>query len=934
MAYEFKPYKSVYRDPQSVKVSEVLANRYTQNFASDTMLDKSLNEMLVAAEFAGDVQKVNELKAKLNESATQRNNRGDFENLGMNINMDVREFQKNYQPIKQNYEAREKDKESKRRQVESKAITNEMYENWEKVSVMNIDEETGDYVPYSGISYGEDGTIDRGSIYQPKSIAPFVDTSARVLTALNAIEKQKGGGEVYSFPEMRNHDHDGNPDTPDRQYEFMVQRSNGMWEGIDPEKVKTVTNEVLNTPDVKAFMNQDANYNTFELREDELIDNLTSRAEALKGKLNSGNLTNTEKTIANSQLNAIEKALDGGDIGTKRAVARGIHYDSRVESLTNMAVSSKGGYSSWGGGSQQDYSARERFNWQLAKEARTNASPTIVPPATVLGGQEATVSSMADKSTGEITPASATKAIEGAQTMVNTAVSVLYDEIDLGTVQLFLPDYLTDPQTEEVSQEMFADVVSIMTRAEIKTKLEEVAVNGMIRTDDGGQMSVKAAMSKFDNAKSTMEHYEGTLAQYDDLFNLATESARTAGDFILDPYDWANSESWNAEVYTGESTQMSWDGATTTNTGGGNYFDKVLLSMTKGATTSGNTEEENLQMLAASMFRASAGENLVEEHPIYGDMIEHVYEAMGHKLSKDKIESVYQAIASDPEALPMPPSVSGLWGNQGGVGERFNSTLEAGHEQFAKELQTLGTGQTAYPVQSRPTYTPKAIWDPFVTTVKQSGFDNLKDRNSLEQLNGEPNQTIGEILDSKGLAHVESIKDISVTRHPHSVTGVPEPCFLVQFKGETSNGDVQYSTVKIGGNVLAASAPGIEGGFALNTLHHQILGTALAQFNNMPDVIARNEEAVVKWGNENSSTHFKVTFPANVGTQVEGGPATVDLTKGLINVKGIFNNREFDAEFTYPEWQTFMHQIGFDMGRQGDIDAHNILSPQTTYNPI
>ena len=102
----------------------------------------------------------------------------------------------------------------------------------------------------------------------------------------------------------------------------------------------------------------------------------------------------------------------------------------------------------------------------------------------------------------------------------------------------------------------------------------------------------------------------------------------------------------------------------------------------------------------------------------------------------------------------------------------------------------------------------------------------------------------------------------------------------------------------------------------------------------MPDVIARNEEAVVKWGNENSSTHFKVTFPANVGTQVEGGPATVDLTKGLINVKGIFNNREFDAEFTYPEWQTFMHQIGFDMGRQGDIDAHNILSPQTTYNPI
>ena len=41
MAYEFKPYRSVYRDPQSVKVSEVLRNRYVDNFASDSMLDKA-----------------------------------------------------------------------------------------------------------------------------------------------------------------------------------------------------------------------------------------------------------------------------------------------------------------------------------------------------------------------------------------------------------------------------------------------------------------------------------------------------------------------------------------------------------------------------------------------------------------------------------------------------------------------------------------------------------------------------------------------------------------------------------------------------------------------------------------------------------------------------------------------------------------------------
>mgnify|MGYP003316294820 CR=1 FL=1 len=58
------------------------------------MLDKALNEMLVAAEFSGDVEKAEELRARLASNATARTDRGDFENLGMAINMDVRDFSK------------------------------------------------------------------------------------------------------------------------------------------------------------------------------------------------------------------------------------------------------------------------------------------------------------------------------------------------------------------------------------------------------------------------------------------------------------------------------------------------------------------------------------------------------------------------------------------------------------------------------------------------------------------------------------------------------------------------------------------------------------------------------------------------------------------------------------------------------------------------
>jgi len=145
MAYKFNPYRSVYRDPQSVKVSEVLRDRYVKNFASDSMLDKALNEMLVAAEFAGDVEKAEELKQKLHNNSAARVERGDFENLGMAINMDVRDFSREYEPIKQNYEAREKDKEAKLKLVEAGRITNEQYNQWEKRSLMRTNEETGDY---------------------------------------------------------------------------------------------------------------------------------------------------------------------------------------------------------------------------------------------------------------------------------------------------------------------------------------------------------------------------------------------------------------------------------------------------------------------------------------------------------------------------------------------------------------------------------------------------------------------------------------------------------------------------------------------------------------------------------------------------------------------------------------------------------------------
>ena len=170
MAYKFNPYRSVYRDPQSVKINEILRKRYVDAFAANTLLQNQLSDMLVSAEFAGDVEKAAGLRQTLDARSREYANRGDYETLGTNIARDAGEFLQGYNPLKRNNRLEEADKTNARA-----TLNPDDYAKWETWSLTNKDAE-GNFVPYSGIEYDENGYVLPSSTYSQR-IYPKSTTS-------------------------------------------------------------------------------------------------------------------------------------------------------------------------------------------------------------------------------------------------------------------------------------------------------------------------------------------------------------------------------------------------------------------------------------------------------------------------------------------------------------------------------------------------------------------------------------------------------------------------------------------------------------------------------------------------------------------------------------------------------------------------------------
>jgi uncharacterized membrane protein len=129
---------SQFVNPNSVEISEILKERYLQNYSAQDNLQQKLLE-LQTAPFAGDVAERNRLIQETNAQLEQFSSRGDYENLTIPIVNLARTASKKYAPLAQNYAAYEAAKQAEQERIARGDISNDQYTKWLERSKYTLD---------------------------------------------------------------------------------------------------------------------------------------------------------------------------------------------------------------------------------------------------------------------------------------------------------------------------------------------------------------------------------------------------------------------------------------------------------------------------------------------------------------------------------------------------------------------------------------------------------------------------------------------------------------------------------------------------------------------------------------------------------------------------------------------------------------------------
>ena len=349
MAYRFKNYKSVYRDPGSVFVNTTLRKRYDDNFTDHNLVQENLQKMLVTAEFDGDMQRAQKLRDQLNSNSETRLKSGDFENMQGAIAADVTAFNKAYTPIQRNYEAREENKEEAQKMVMSGNRSGEWYEKWLNRSLMTTGE-NGDYAPYTGLSNMEDGNVNPASYYQRQAVSVDKKPAEEVLNSVKSILSERYGGQVTQLKQARYVEGFGMVD-------YIVTKKDGTTEYIKADTIKNFVNDVMaNREDLQSFMRDKADLNTFDLSSQELDQNLALRSAKLQDDLDNGQMSNKNKITSEERakmeerIREIDDAIESDNMALKREATRGADYENQYDAIMDMAIQARAHSSTVGGG--------------------------------------------------------------------------------------------------------------------------------------------------------------------------------------------------------------------------------------------------------------------------------------------------------------------------------------------------------------------------------------------------------------------------------------------------------------------------------------------------------------------------------------------------------------------------------------------------------
>lgn len=299
MPYKFGEYVSTYVDPQSVKISETLRNRFMQNFQANDQLALAVDQMQAALPFENDVRRKQELQRDVENKLSTLAEQGDYENLGFAVHGTAKSFAKDYAPIQENYK-----RYSQYVNDFSESLKKGDY-NPEQQKYLSQYMLKGANGPYKGYEIDpETGKVKEGSLFTGPTIYKDPKIMDRVTERLKILHEQKTGSTVQKVGQGPGGS--------------LVIESGGTTSIIDPVQVQQVVDAVMAEPDVKAYVDQLSDMKTYSFQAsgqlpqvfNAQLEGYTNAVQKINEALDGGGLSSADRAALKGQLTTYTQELN------------------------------------------------------------------------------------------------------------------------------------------------------------------------------------------------------------------------------------------------------------------------------------------------------------------------------------------------------------------------------------------------------------------------------------------------------------------------------------------------------------------------------------------------------------------------------------------------------------------------------------------------
>lgn len=406
----------------SVEVAKLLSSKFANNFQFADQLQDSLANLQVA-DFEGDLAAKMQLEQRTRQELEGFAARGDYENLMVPITRSAQQFAKDYTPLAQNYKLYEEAKKIEQERVMRGDVTQDQYENWMRRSKYINDPTTGDLGTYRGVKFNADGSVDNSSYFAHIPIAKAVNVDEEILKAINTLDPEKRGGRsATSFQ------------TDANGIRYVVDSEGEIIEQITPDRVAAVTRQVLDRSDVRSYLEQEADFSTFESSPEELQMILRQRQSQLRGKASHAN-----------HVREIGAALNSGSTGQMRAMARKILQDQEAERYMDMAIKAGATTSRYGGGFRSRIDSD--YYSLMASQSKAQLSTPVVA-----GEPQKATNAAAQAGGGTVTPTSIAQARDKAGEELRAQRALLLEKYNGKLTAAELSEDITAMSSDAIKQ--------------------------------------------------------------------------------------------------------------------------------------------------------------------------------------------------------------------------------------------------------------------------------------------------------------------------------------------------------------------------------------------------------------------------------------------------------------------------------------------------